>query len=264
MVGLVLVAMLTRSFSFAQESGGSIRGVIIDRDFEVALVGATVTLVETEREATTDEQGNYVFTGVAPGAYTLIFAREGYVRELRTDVVVRAGQLTDLDVSLSGEFTELEEFIVQDLLQLGTGTEAALLQLRFDSPSLLDSISSELMSRAGRQRRGQRSPARFRSDRGRTESSPLFAAYRIAMSARSSMECAFPRQTRTRARLSSISFHPTSSTAFRSRRPSRPISKVTPPEVPSTCACEGSPRSASSRSGDRSATTHRSSGNRTS
>src|SRR5204862_6636040 len=37
---------------------------------------------------------------------------------------------------------------VQDV-QIGGGTEASLLQLRLDSPALLDSISSELISRAG-------------------------------------------------------------------------------------------------------------------
>ena len=43
----------------------------------------------------------------------------------------------------------MDELLVQDLLEFGAGTEAALLQLRLDSPSLMDSIGSELMSRAG-------------------------------------------------------------------------------------------------------------------
>ena len=38
-------------------------------------------------------------------------------------MVVSAGQLTDLNVSLSGDFTDMEEFVVQDMLQLGGGTD---------------------------------------------------------------------------------------------------------------------------------------------
>ncbi|NJL30190.1 MAG: TonB-dependent receptor plug domain-containing protein [Phycisphaerales bacterium] len=62
--------------------------------------------------------------------------------------MVQPGQLTDVDMYLSGEFVEMEEFIVQDV-QLGTSTEAGLLELRADAPALLDSVSSELISRAG-------------------------------------------------------------------------------------------------------------------
>ena len=83
------------------------------------------------------------------GLYTVIISKPGYVRQVRSGVVVSAGKLADLDVSLSGEVTEMEEFVVQDALKLKAGTEASLLQLRFKSPSLMDSISSDLMSRAG-------------------------------------------------------------------------------------------------------------------
>ena len=63
--------------------------------------------------------------------------------------MVAEGRLTDVDVWLAGEFTEMEEFVVQDILQLGAGSETALLALRFESPALMDSIGSDLMSKAG-------------------------------------------------------------------------------------------------------------------
>ena len=52
-------------------------------------------------------------------------------------------------MALAGDFTDMEEFVVQDVLQLGTGSEASLLQLRFDSPALMDSVGSDFMNRAG-------------------------------------------------------------------------------------------------------------------
>ncbi|MFA5554877.1 MAG: carboxypeptidase regulatory-like domain-containing protein, partial [Phycisphaerae bacterium] len=133
--------------AFGQQSGG-IRGVIYDKDFEVPLPGAQVLIVETNQKVPTTAEGNFLFGQVEPGTYTLIFSKEGYTRQLKSNVVVSAGSIVEIDMWLAGEFTELEEFVVQDV-QIGTGTEAALLDLRMESPALMDSISSELMSQAG-------------------------------------------------------------------------------------------------------------------
>jgi len=147
---LLLGALIPFGRASAQgQAAGSIRGVVIDQEFGAPLAAAQVLAVETGQKVTTSDQGAYVFAQVPPGRYTLVFSKEGYVRQVRTEVIVTAGQLTDVDVSLSGEFTEMEEFVVQDVLELGAGTEAALLSLKLDSPALLDSIGSDLMSRAG-------------------------------------------------------------------------------------------------------------------
>lgn len=127
---------------------GSIRGVIYDKDFDVPLGAAEVSIVETGQKVKSTDEGHFVFSQVLPGMYTLVFSKEGYIRLVKADVAVSAGQLTEVDVSLSGEFTEMDELVVQDL-KIGGGTEAGLLTLRLESPALLDSISADLMSRAG-------------------------------------------------------------------------------------------------------------------
>ena len=76
---------------------------------------------------TTGDGGNYVLQGVAPGRYTLTFSKEGYLQQVKSDVVVTAGQLTEVNVWLSGSFTDMEEFVVQDVLQLGTAVEEDVL-----------------------------------------------------------------------------------------------------------------------------------------
>lgn len=139
---------LSASAVSAQEPAGSIRGVVYDRDFDAPLPAARVQIVETGQGTETSDQGNYSIADVPAGRYTVIFFKEGYVRQVKADVVVNAGQLTDLDMSLPGEIYELEEFVVQDI-QITAGTEASLLALRFEAPALIDSISADLMSRAG-------------------------------------------------------------------------------------------------------------------
>ena len=108
---------------------------------------AQVSIAETGDKITATDEGNFVFGQVPPGNYTLVFSKEGYTRQVQANVVVSPGKMTDVEASLSGEFTEMEEFVVQDL-QIG-GTEAGLLMLRVESPALLDSISSEWLSQAG-------------------------------------------------------------------------------------------------------------------
>lgn len=144
----VVLALAPVASAFAQEVG-SIRGVVYDGDFDVPIVGVEVSVAETGLVAATGEQGNYLLGQLPPGVYTLVFAKDGYVRQVKAGVVVTGGQLTDVDVWLAGEFAEMEEFVVEDLLAGGGSSEAALIDLRLDSPGLLDSIGSDLMSRAG-------------------------------------------------------------------------------------------------------------------
>lgn len=155
--GLVWVGCWLCGEASAQQTG-SIRGIVFDKEFESPLAGVEIMVVavagadpgvEGHQKARTTDQGNYVLSGLRPGKYTLVCSKEGFLRQVKADVVVTAGTLTDLDVWLSGEFTEMDDFVVQDLLRSAGGSETALLRLRFESPSFLDSIGSDLLSRAG-------------------------------------------------------------------------------------------------------------------
>ncbi len=147
-VALILAVLLCVASILSAQQVGGIRGTVYDKDFDVPLASAQVLIVETGEKTTTTDEGNYVFGEVAPGTYTLAFSKEGYTRQLISNVTVSAGQMNDVSASLAGEFTEMEEFVVQDLA-LGGGTEIQLLQLRAQVPSFLDSIGSEVMSQAG-------------------------------------------------------------------------------------------------------------------
>ncbi|MCA8943659.1 MAG: TonB-dependent receptor [Planctomycetes bacterium] len=151
MVGKCWLFFIALSFSTATivAQQGSIRGTVYDKDFDVPLAGARVFVAERKIEATSTDQGTYAISQLPPGTYTLIFSKQGYVEQVRADVVVAAAQVTEIDVWLAGDFTDLEEFVVQDLLRLGAGTDAALLQFRIDNPSFMNSISADLMSQAG-------------------------------------------------------------------------------------------------------------------
>ena len=142
------VFLLVLAVSVSAQQAGSIRGMVYDKDFDAPLAEAQIMIMETGKRVTATKEGNYVLEQVAPGIYTLVFAKDGYAQQVKANVTVSSGQMTDLDVTLSGEFTEMDEFVVEDI-QFGNGTETALLALRMESPALLDSISADLISQAG-------------------------------------------------------------------------------------------------------------------
>ncbi len=129
------------------QNAGSVRGVVVDKDFASPVGQVQIQIVETGDKAITNDDGTYVIPDVPPGQYTLIFAKSDYTREVKT-VAVAEGQLVDVDVQLAGEFYELEPFVAQDL-QLSAGSELGLLNIRFKVPGFENAISSELISRSG-------------------------------------------------------------------------------------------------------------------
>ncbi|RMF75344.1 MAG: hypothetical protein D6738_03945 [Acidobacteria bacterium] len=146
---LLLLLALALPATFAQQpAGGGLRGAVLDKDFDVPLAGARVTIVELQRSATTDTNGNFLLENVPPGRYTLTVAKSGYERTVLSDIVVAAGRLTDVRVALTGQVYELDELVVSGTDFL-SDTEIGLLEIRAEAITLQDSISAELISKAG-------------------------------------------------------------------------------------------------------------------
>lgn len=127
---------------------GSIQGVVRDADFDAPLPLAQITIIETGQKATSGDAGNYILTDVPEGVYTITISKDGYTTFVKGEVAVQPGVPTELAASLTGDFEDMEEFIVRDI-ELGLGTEAGLLQIRVEVPTLLDAVGRDLMSRAG-------------------------------------------------------------------------------------------------------------------
>ena len=127
---------------------GSIRGMVYDKDYGAPLFEAKITIAETSQSVLTTSEGNYLLSDLPAGNYTLVYSKSGYVRQVKSDIIVNSGQMAEVDIWLEGDYTDMDEFVVQDI-QLGGGSESALLELRFEASALMDSIGAELMSLAG-------------------------------------------------------------------------------------------------------------------
>ncbi|MBD0325854.1 MAG: carboxypeptidase regulatory-like domain-containing protein, partial [Pyrinomonadaceae bacterium] len=103
-LSLVLLLALTASAYtvFAQQAAGTLRGVVTD-EFGGVIIGATVTATDqsgTQKTATTNDDGVYTISGLAPGRYTLSVQATGFAVYENTEVDVVAGRRDTLDVKL--------------------------------------------------------------------------------------------------------------------------------------------------------------------
>ncbi|MET6996288.1 SusC/RagA family TonB-linked outer membrane protein [Chitinophaga defluvii] len=111
--GLLCLIMLSALMGFAQS--GSISGRATDEDKQ-ALPGVTIMLEGTSQGTTTDGNGDFKITGIAPGTYTVRAQFVGYVTQ-QTSINVSTGNVA-INFSLKTETTALGEVVV-----IGYGTQ---------------------------------------------------------------------------------------------------------------------------------------------
>src|SRR5215467_151466 len=99
---LFFVFLLCSSTAFAQQGTGGFRGRVSD-EFGGVIVGATVTATDangTIKTATTNGEGAFNLTGLAPGKYTVRIAAQGFGTFENTEAEVAAGHAEQMDVTL--------------------------------------------------------------------------------------------------------------------------------------------------------------------
>jgi hypothetical protein len=125
--GLILIALLlTLSFYSvcAQQPSGELRGQVSD-ELGGLVVGATVTLKNAEgvtRSITTNNDGSYLFSGIAPGRYTVRVEARGFSVYESAGVEVKTGSREPLNIKL-GVALEKQEVTVGTETTLSTASE---------------------------------------------------------------------------------------------------------------------------------------------
>jgi len=101
-MGTALIVLLSLVVVVAQQSRGTLRGVISD-ELGATIVGATVTLTGpdgVDKTVVTNNDGVYSFTALAPGKYLLRAEAIGFAASEVTEVDVNAGQRATFDMTL--------------------------------------------------------------------------------------------------------------------------------------------------------------------
>jgi len=129
------------------ESTGVITGVVVEAATGEPLPGANVKIDGTSRGTTTDLNGRYRLKGLTPGTYDLVFSFVGFQKKTVTGVEVVAGEVTNIEMTLSEETAQLDEVVVA--AEVAQDSEAGLLKDRQKAAAVSDAISAELIGQSG-------------------------------------------------------------------------------------------------------------------
>ncbi|HBS84947.1 MAG: hypothetical protein A2W91_06910 [Bacteroidetes bacterium GWF2_38_335] len=128
-------------------SQGTIRGKVIDKSTGDDLIGANVFLVGTTYGAMADFDGNFTISGIPEGSYTLRCSFISYETQDVKNVTIKKGDVTVINFTLGEASFELQAVVV--VRKQVTHTETAIDRAKIKSPTLLDGISSQQISRSG-------------------------------------------------------------------------------------------------------------------
>lgn len=83
-----------------QNYRGTIKGKVIDFETKRSLIGVNIFIPELGIGGTTDENSLYAFNQINIGSYSIVFSYVGYEKNTTSDVIVRAGRITYLNVEM--------------------------------------------------------------------------------------------------------------------------------------------------------------------
>jgi len=107
---LLLLLTLIGSFVVNAQNTGTVSGLITDAK-GMPLSGATVSLKVINKGAMTDFDGKYTIENVEAGTYNVSISYIGYETSTK-NILVTAGQTTQVDISLNDSDTILDEIIL--------------------------------------------------------------------------------------------------------------------------------------------------------
>jgi len=109
----LLLLFLSSQFLLSQDGMQNVKGVVIDKQSEIPLIGATIQLISDTGIATvTDFDGNFTLTNVPVGRQSLIVNYLGYETITIPNVEVTSGKEVYLDISMEESLIELEEIVI--------------------------------------------------------------------------------------------------------------------------------------------------------
>jgi hypothetical protein len=110
----VMVILTVYASNLIAQTTGRIAGKVIDQKTTETLIGATVSIQGTTKGAATNVDGHYNLSGLEPGKYIVLIRYMGYQSKSISDIVVKAGEVTNLDVALTAATTTaLNEVVIK-------------------------------------------------------------------------------------------------------------------------------------------------------
>ncbi len=137
-------AFLLTQFAFSQK--GEVTGKLIDAEFQDPVAFANILVKGTTTGTTTDFDGNYVLP-LDEGIYTLTYSFLGYKTVEITEIEIKAGEVTTVNVNMEVLAEGLDEAVIS--VTVSKNTETAVLAIQKKAVNLLDGLSAETFKKSG-------------------------------------------------------------------------------------------------------------------
>lgn len=144
---LIFVFIVLHLFAVAERltGNGKLSGKIVDKSTAETLIGVPVMLEGTTLGTTTDLDGKFFITGIPEGTYSVSIRYVGYQSKMVQNVIIKANEVTSLDVTLESSSQELNEVtVVAEMKRENTGS---VLLMQKKSATVQDGVSAESIKR---------------------------------------------------------------------------------------------------------------------
>ena len=142
---LFLIFLLLITLTSAAQKG-AISGVVRDKKTNETIIGANVVLQGTTIGASTDLDGNFTISNLAPGTYNLLVSFISYKTHMVEKVKVNAGETKSLNIAIEETSTSIAGVTIT--AQRATGTDVSVLSSIRKSEILVSGISHQQIARS--------------------------------------------------------------------------------------------------------------------
>ena len=142
----LLILFILNVLSVAAQTG-RISGKVTDKKTGEPLIGLTVKVEGTAKGVSTDVEGRYNIGGLAAGRYTLAFSYVGYQAKKVSDIAVKAGTVSNMDIVMeeSGG-QQLQQVVIN--VSARQASVGALYAQQKNSISISSGISADQIRRS--------------------------------------------------------------------------------------------------------------------
>ena len=108
---LFFLAVLLPVLGINAQDTGKVSGTVVSKS-NTAMAGVSVSILETEKGASSDAKGVFLITDVAPGEYTLEASAIGY-KTIKQTIKVEASRIAIVNITLQETSLELNEIVIK-------------------------------------------------------------------------------------------------------------------------------------------------------
>ncbi len=110
----LLILLVNVVLAAENDTPGSLAGRVIDKQTKSPLIGVNIYVKSTGTGTVTDPDGNYELKDVPVGLITVVFSYIGYEQVSKTDIVIKPGRETELNIDMSTSPVELQNVEVSN------------------------------------------------------------------------------------------------------------------------------------------------------